>query len=151
MEKPFVVCHMLTSLDGKIDGKYMSAPACSPALEKYGEIRGFYGCEATLYGTTTMLGSYSAGRAPAKLPDSPVAPWKITWQNRTCKTTLFLLTRQVNPQYLAYLQPFDISYVFAGKEYLDCALLLHKRKTLFGIEKLMVAGGGLWLRYTPHK
>ena len=56
MEKPFVVCHMLTSLDGKIDGAYMSTPECGPALQKYGELRGFYGCDATLYGTTTMLG-----------------------------------------------------------------------------------------------
>lgn len=26
---------------------------------------------------------------------------------------------------------------------MDCALLLHKLKTMFGIDKLMVAGGGL--------
>lgn len=49
MEKPFVVCHMLTSLDGKIDGPYMGDPACASSREKYGEIRGFYGCSATLY------------------------------------------------------------------------------------------------------
>ena len=74
MEKPFVVCHMLTSLDGKIDGAYMSAPECGPALAKYGEIRGFYGCDATLYGTTTMLGGYSSGRAPDEPPDRPAYP-----------------------------------------------------------------------------
>ena len=54
-----------------------------------------------------------------------------------------MLTGQVDPRYLAYLRQFDISYVFAGEETLDCALLLHKLKTMFGIEKLMVAGGGL--------
>ena len=27
MERPFVVCHMLASLDGKIDGAFFGAPA----------------------------------------------------------------------------------------------------------------------------
>lgn len=53
-----------------------------------------------------------------------------------------VLTEQVCPQYLAYLREFDISYIFAGKEQIDCALLLHKLKTLFGIDRLMIAGGG---------
>lgn len=170
MEKPFVICHMLTSLDGKIDGRYMSAPACAPALEKYGEIRGFYGCNATLYGTTTMLGGYSAGRAPDTLPDGPAYPMEdyvaksdvqtyivsvdpvgvLGWESKYIEKkgrprahVIEVLTRQADPRYLGYLRQFDISYVFAGDEHLDCALLLHKLKTLFGIEKLMVAGGGL--------
>ena len=56
MERPFVVCHMLASLDGKIDGAFFGAPEAAPALKAYGELRNFYGCQATLYGTTTMLG-----------------------------------------------------------------------------------------------
>ena len=91
MEKPSVVCHMMTSLDGKIDGPYMGDPACAPALEKYGEIRGFYGCSATLYGTTTMLGSSSAGRAPAKLPDNPSYPMA------TCRPTTWSAASMAAP------------------------------------------------------
>lgn len=34
------------------------------------------------------------------------------------------------------------SYVIAGKETLDCPQLLHELKTRFGIERLMIAGGG---------
>lgn len=56
MERPFVVCHMLTSLDGKIDGAFFGVPETIPAIKAYGELRSFYGCQATLYGTTTMLG-----------------------------------------------------------------------------------------------
>ena len=62
MERPFVVCHMLASLDGKIDGAFFGAPQTAPALQVYGELRGFYGCQATLYGTTTMLGGYADGK-----------------------------------------------------------------------------------------
>lgn len=62
MERPFVVCHMLTSLDGKIDGTFFGVPETVPAIKAYGELRSFYGCQATLYGTTTMLGGYAEGK-----------------------------------------------------------------------------------------
>ena len=52
------------------------------------------------------------------------------------------LTEQVSTDYLAYLQERGVSYVVAGKEQLDCGLLLHELKTRFGIERLMIAGGG---------
>lgn len=69
----FVVCHMLASLDGKIDGAFFGAPETAPALHAYGELRGFYHCQATLYGTTTMLGGYADGLVPALPPHGPVA------------------------------------------------------------------------------
>ncbi|MCI8443427.1 MAG: aldo/keto reductase [Provencibacterium sp.] len=42
MEKPFVVCHMFVSMDGKIDGAFMSHPAAAAARDEYGKLRGFY-------------------------------------------------------------------------------------------------------------
>lgn len=69
MSRPYVVCHMLTSLDGKIDGAFFGAPESGTAFAEYGNIRGYYECEATLYGTTTMAGSYSAGLA-GEIPPS---------------------------------------------------------------------------------
>lgn len=53
------------------------------------------------------------------------------------------LTEQAAPKYLAYLREKGGSYVFAGKEALDCGLLLQKLLNRFGIERLMVAGGGV--------
>lgn len=53
------------------------------------------------------------------------------------------LTEQAAPKYLAYLREKGVSYVFAGKEALDCGLLLQKLHNRFGIERLMVAGGGV--------
>ena len=172
MERPFVVCHMLASLDGKIDGAFFGAPEAAPALKAYGELRNFYGCQATLYGTTTMLGGYADGRVGA-LSAGNVLPPKKDWVNPTVKAlgnfivsvdpagelafssstiekkgrptahVIEALTEQASPAYLAYLQKQGVSYVFAGKDQLDCALLLQKLRTLFGIEKLMVAGGGI--------
>ena len=63
MNRPWVICHMCTSLDGKISGDFMETATAAPALRAYNELRGFYDCRATLYGTTTMLGGYANGLA----------------------------------------------------------------------------------------
>lgn len=55
MEKTFVVCHMFVSMDGKIDGAFMGHPAAVPARDEYGNLRGFYRCDATLYGAVTII------------------------------------------------------------------------------------------------
>lgn len=72
--------------------------------------------------------------------------WKskyIEKKNRPKAQVIEVLTEQVSNDYLGYLRSMDISYLFAGEQRLDCTLLLHKLKTLFGIERLMVSGGGL--------
>ena len=61
MERPYVICHMLMALDGKIDGPFFTADETVPALHKYGEVRKFYDCPATVYGTTTMAEGYADG------------------------------------------------------------------------------------------
>lgn len=170
MNKPYVVCHMLISLDGKIDGAFMAAPECAPALAAYGNLREFYECQATLYGTVTMAGSYSEGLA-GKLPVSEITypkedyiaasdaahyivsvdpkgtlGWEsnyIVKRNRPKAHVIEVLTEAVSNDYLGYLHTFDISYIFAGKEQLDCGVLLEKLHSLFFIDRLMIAGGGI--------
>lgn len=172
MSGMFVVCHMLASLDGKIDGAFFGAKEAAPALKAYGDLRDFYGCQATLYGTTTMLGGYADGKVE-HLSSVPTPLLKEDWINgegrdmgnfivsvdpkgelafsshisekkgREPAHIIEALTEQVSPEYLAYLREKGVSYLFAGQETLDCGLLLQKLHSLFGIEKLMVAGGGV--------
>ena len=136
MEHPFVVCHMLTSLDGKIDGTFFGVPETVPAIKAYGELRSFYGCQATLYGTTTMLGGYAEGKV-GQLAYSGLSIEKKGTH------VIEALTEQVAPEYLSYLQNQGVSYLFAGEKRLNCTLLLEKLHRLFGINKLMLAGGGI--------
>lgn len=168
MDRPFVVCHMFASLDGKIDGDFFAAPEAKPALEEYGKLRGFYGCQATLYGTTTMAGGYSDGFAPAQpecggLPREDwtaehdtdnyivsvdpkgVLGWKsgyIEKKGRPRAHVIEVLTPQTSPAYLSYLRKNRVSYLFAGEEALDCGQVLRKLKSRFSISRLMIAGGG---------
>ena len=172
MERPFVVCHMLTSLDGKIDGTFFGVPETVPAIKAYGELRSFYGCQATLYGTTTMLGGYAEGKE-GQLPTVMSTPPRADWVNPTGKAmgnfivavdpqgqlaysglsiekkgrpaahVIQALTQKASPRYLSYLRKRGISYLFAGEDRLDCSLLLRKLSGSFGISRLMVGGGGI--------
>lgn len=53
-----------------------------------------------------------------------------------------ILTEQVSDAYLAYLQKIGISYLFAGEKQINCSLLVSKLKNLFGIQRLLLEGGG---------
>lgn len=167
--RPYVICHMLTSLDGKIDGEYMSSKGCTHALQEYGKIREYYGCQATLYGTVTVEGSYAEGIV-SELPQSHVVygnedyvaqsdvnnyivaidtDGKFKWTSKYIEKKrrpkahiIEVLTNKVSNDYIAYLRELDISYIFVGNDSLDLSLLLSKLKVLFGIDKLMIAGGG---------
>ena len=33
--RPYIHCFMLTSIDGKVTGKFLSKPECKPYVEKY--------------------------------------------------------------------------------------------------------------------
>lgn len=170
MNRPYVICHMLTSLEGKIDGSFFGASESGPTITAYANIRKDYNCQAALYGTTTMLGGYSEGLAGklsqagerypkedyiahsdvknyiVSMDPKGVLGWSsgyIEKKGRPRAHVIEVLTEAVSEDYLAYLRRFDISYVFAGKEQIDGRLLLQKLYSAFGIERLMIAGGGM--------
>lgn len=170
MNRPYVICHMLATIDGKTEGEFFSLPECGAAAEEYGNIRGFYKCQATLYGTTTMLEGYSNGLA-GELPKADkqypkedyiansevenyiialdtkgVLRYSSPYSERKGRPKAHIveaLTEAVSEDYLAYLQRLGISYIFAGKDRLDCGMLLEKLYKKFSIERLMIAGGGV--------
>lgn len=170
MNKSYVICHMLTSLDGKIDGPFMSAPETRPVAAEYGRLRSTFQCRATMYGTTTMEEVYAEGRAPALEPCAACYPHEdyiaesdvdnyivsvdpegvLGWASKYIEKkgrprahVIEVLTEQVSNEYLNYLHSFDISYIFAGEKKLDCALALCKLKELFRIDRLLLAGGAV--------
>lgn len=66
VSRPRVVCHMFTSLDGRIDGAYMFDESARPSREAYGALRDRFGADAVVYGSTTMAGFL--GPETPKLP-----------------------------------------------------------------------------------
>lgn len=172
MDRPYLFCHMLTSLDGKIMGNYMDLPACEPAGELFYDIafgdEPFYRHQGWLSGRVTTDDNFTHYRTPDLDPAAPPVPpgdfiagkapmyyvsvdprgvlgWQentVTYETTTAQV-IEVLTGQASNAYKAFLRQRGISYLLAGEDKLDYALLLEKLKGLFGIQVLMLGGGGV--------
>lgn len=168
-DRPYIVCHILSSIDGRISGSLFSAPEAMQAQPIYSEIRKNYDCDAVLNGTVTCAQIYSDGY----INDIPKAKDPVSHEDFVAGTDLRkfvvcvdtegslkwsrniierggqrshvieLLTEKVSDDYISYLRNLGISYIFAGKNSFDIPLAMKKLKALFGIDTLMITGGGI--------
>jgi hypothetical protein len=53
MNRPYVICHILSSLDGKINGPFMAEESTMELSSQYGKIREGMQADAWLFGATT--------------------------------------------------------------------------------------------------
>ncbi|QWU13763.1 Pyrimidine reductase, riboflavin biosynthesis [Paenibacillus sophorae] len=61
MERPYIICHMLTSLDGKIIGDYLKTERVTYFTDEYEEIHERYGSKAWICGRITMEEHFTFG------------------------------------------------------------------------------------------
>lgn len=73
---------------------------------------------------------------------------KVKWNTNTLifpddiqNSVLVVTTKQVKPEYLAYLNKLGIAYIFAGEKDIDLPMALNKLYTLFGIKRFAIVGG----------
>ncbi|MBQ9985933.1 MAG: dihydrofolate reductase family protein [Oscillospiraceae bacterium] len=67
MIKPYIICHMVTSIDGKVTGEFLSKPSCEAATDIYYELNREYnknGANGFICGRVTMEGSFTGGWYP---------------------------------------------------------------------------------------
>lgn len=166
-ERPYVICHVFAGLNGRIDGAYMFDSAAAAPRAAYAQLQGSFGADAIAYGAVTTEGFEGADApevdATADVPAGDyVAPHRedrfyvsidpageIAWQSATYRRTghddahvIEVLTASTPRGYRAYLRDRGISYVLAGKDTLNLPLALEKLRSLFGIERMLVCGGG---------
>ena len=169
-KRPYVICHMVASLDGKIDGEFFSAPQAAASLTASEQIRKLYECGAVIYGSITMARTFAdgfAGRLPAASEHFERAPClaqhdtqpffvavdpagtvryassTVERRGRPKAHIVAALCENVADAYLAHLREAGVSYFFVGKEKLDCALLLHFLSETMGVERALLCGGGV--------
>ena len=70
MNRPYIICHMTTSIDGKVTGEFLSLPESEAAVEAYYEINRKYKADAYACGRVTMEGSFTGGFQPDLTPFS---------------------------------------------------------------------------------
>ncbi|MEE0969578.1 MAG: 5-amino-6-(5-phosphoribosylamino)uracil reductase, partial [Clostridia bacterium] len=64
MNRPYIICHMVTSLDGKVTGDFLGNPECAAACETYYEINRNLKSNGFICGRVTMESSFTGGYYP---------------------------------------------------------------------------------------
>jgi len=158
--RPYVICHMFGSLDGKIKQtiwglkdahKYFEEPASKIKADAWlvGRVtmEEFSSKKKHRLPTTTAgisKNDYVAERK-AKMFAVVIDPkGKCVWDTNMVSTeqVIEVLTEQVSLRYLAHLREKKVSYIFGGKKELDLKLVLNKLYKLFDIRRVRIDGGG---------
>ena len=168
-ERPYIICHMLISPDGRTDGAFLKHPLSEKTRNYSDGIRLSYGCDAVISGSVSVAGTYASGY----LEETPRTDMSFPRENRILPSdtgkyyividlegkvkydrdyfensklprskVLSVLGEDVSDGYIAYLREMDIAYIFAGKKVLDTAKLLSLLKNDLGVERLLLTGGG---------
>lgn len=168
MKRPYIICHILSALDGKITGEFMGTASAMSAGREYARIRTEYHAEAWLYGTVTTK-EFTNWRKPlltnvaANIPDGDFiaenhaelyyvsldTQGEIGWESGTFQKAgrpdahvIEILTENTPAVYRAYLLEKGVSYILAGKETLDAKTASEKLYRYFGINTMLICGGG---------
>jgi len=173
MERPCIICHMVTSIDGKVTGEFLKQRAGEKAAEVYYELHRQYQADAFCCGRVTMEGSFTGGHQPELtayqnirvLREDYVAAsgvsfyavafdrhGRLGWISSHIADEdpgydkahiIEVLCEDVSDAYLAYLREIGVSYIFAGAVEMNLSLALEKLKKLFGIHTLLLEGGSI--------
>lgn len=158
--KPYIIVHMMTSLDGRIDCsmlEHLSADEYYVALEQLGPC-------SQLSGRQTAALEWPAVREEAPRMDGTpigreafcqVAPadayaivadtrgmlrWRAAEEDG--HPILCIVSEQVSEAYLDTLREAGISWIAVGKDRIDLRRALEILNGQFGVQRLAIVGGG---------
>ena len=171
MLKPYVICHMLQSGNGRVTGDFLSSDECREAREIYFRLNREYGADAFGCGSVTMAESFTQGYYPdlseysidgidyedyfADVESRYFAvafdrSGKLGWKSSRIVDddpgynnahVIEVLSENVDKRYLSYLRSIGVSYIFAGKDGSDIPLAMDKLVNFFGICNFLLEGG----------
>lgn len=171
MKRPYVVCHMMGTVDGRILTERWSLSAA--AEKQYEAVHTLHKADAWMCGRTTFQGDFQEQPRDAIYSRKPKVPagdfiagealppvkgrgakpvyaiavdpkGKIYWEGNVMRGDRFVVVTsgQAPSGYLADLRAKRISYLIGGRRDVDFADVLAKLGRHFGIRKLMLEGGG---------
>ena len=159
MNRPYIVCHMMMSLDGRIDCPMTEK---LPGGDEYYTTMNSYHYDAVLMGKVTAEIEVADKGTYINNDTTPISkevvsckgvtkPYDVIvdtngtllWDKYDEKDKLvLLLSEKVSKEYLSYLDGLNISYIVTGKERIDLNRAVEILKSDFAVERLVVAGGG---------
>lgn len=173
MKRPYVFCHMLISIDGKIMGNYMDTPQGIKAGDIFYDIafgkKPYYHHQGWLSGRVTTDDNFTFYKKPQLDENAPQVPegdyiaddqakmyyvsidpkGRLGWEESTLvyedtkARVIEILTDKASNAYKALLRKRHISYMIVGEDAIDFEVMLEKLKENFHIETLMLGGGGV--------
>ena len=159
MKKPYIVCHMMTSLDGRID---CAMTEQLPGMQEYYQTLEALQAPTTISGRVTaqlemaLPGEFQTSdptpvrkEAFSKKADAPGyevvvdTHGKLLWSGsgEQEKPLLILTSEQAPQEYLSSLDGRNISWIVTGKERIDLARAVEILAAEFGVERMAVVGG----------
>ena len=160
--KPYVLCHMVSSVDGRIWGSRWR-PKANVVPNLFERLHDQLGGGSWLCGRVTAQ-EFAKGKGLVYPPTDrtfarenwfarrDATAWgifldghgKACWQRSDIggDPILVILTEAVPDSHLAGLRADGVSYIFAGTTEIDLAAALETLNRELGIERLMLEGGG---------
>jgi riboflavin biosynthesis pyrimidine reductase len=161
--KPYVICHMCTSIDGRIlASRWNHVPAGAKAGKLFETTAATFGIGAWVVGTTTMK-EFADGQFKLKSAKETVervdhvadpkakrfaigadAKGVLRYKRNHVDGdhVVLLVSELVSNDYLAHLRAAGVSYLFCGKDLVNVTTAFRKIHKVLGIRKLMLEGGG---------
>jgi len=158
--RPFVTCHMLCSLDGRIDGTFLGELATMGGYEETGAT--FKG-DAWVCGRTTMQRHFAEKRVFVSRTRHHAGPQpvhvarrsktyaisvdtlgKLRWSRSDIggDHLICIVSERAADDYLEMLRKKGISYIVSGRTSVDLARAVRLLGKHFGIKHLLLEGGG---------
>ena len=159
MKRPYIICHMVASIDGRIDCSMVDKISGNEYYETLEKLD----CPVQLEGRVTME-HYNAAKEPFIANDT--APFGMTSVYKAVDSKEYIVavdthgrlrwpaaeidgvplvcivSEQVPQEYLEMLRNERISYICVGSDAIDLQAAMEILCTDFGVERLAVLGGG---------
>src|SRR4051794_30121708 len=158
--RPRIICHMLSSVDGKIDGASLRAVMPDGDYEATGAtLNG----DAWVCGRTTMQQHFAEDERFVPRSNAPAGPQppfvarradsyavsvdtlgKLNWSGGDLDGDhlICVVSERVPADYLSMLREKQISYIVAGQSSVNLAQVVGQLGEHFGIRTLLLEGGG---------
>ena len=158
--RPYIICHMAASIDGRIDG---SALRDIMRPGEYEALHAKLGGNAWICGRTTMQQHFAEDQLFVSETNTPAGPQpvhvvrraesyaisvdttgKLRWSSNDLSGDhlICVLSGRVPTDYLSMLRQKEISYVVAGDSSVDLVKAVEQLREHFGIRTLLLEGGG---------
>lgn len=164
MNRPEVICHMVSTIEGKIAGQSFAEEGLRPYLEFYVQTKQKFETQATVYGASTAKEIFvgkdmEAFARPSQITDDPDyicgqhAPYfvvaidplgEIPWKSGKPDgrpgledaRIIVITSSQASKEYLNLLREKGIAYLISRGNEFHLTEPMEKLKSIFGIERI---------------